>query len=166
MVQYSRPVSAGVGVRVLGVSGRPISRLVPIALVAVLGVLVVSAATAAPASRVYVTSDCNGAAFKPRKIVIACGDAGLIATKLKWSEWGASKAAGSGTGEEKICSPNCAEGRVGKGKMQVRLSRVRLCSQDGKRHFTKLHYSWPNGAPGEGPKQGTIPIPCSLLSSY
>lgn len=147
-------------------SGRSLSRLLPIALAVALCALVVSAATAKPVGKTYVTSGCNGAAYKPSRIIIACGDAGLIATKLKWSEWGASKAAGSGVGEEKICNPNCAEGTVGKGQMKVSLFRVRLCSQDGKYHFTKIRYSWPNGAPGEGPKQDTIPLPCALLSAY
>ena len=92
------------------------------------------------------------------------GDAGLVATKMQWSQWGSARARGAGVGEEKICTPNCAEGRVAKGKMRLSLSRPRLCAQDGKRHFTKVRYSWPNGAPGEGPNQGTIPLPCSILS--
>ncbi len=145
---------------------RLFGRLLPIVAGALLCALVVSAAAAKPVSKTYVTSGCNGAAFKPSRIIIACGDAGLIATKLKWSEWGASKAAGSGVGEEKVCNPNCAEGTVAKGKMNVSLFRVRLCSQDGKYHFTKIHYSWPDGAPGEGHKQGTIPLPCALVSAY
>lgn len=116
--------------------------------------------------KTYVTSGCKGAAFKPKRIVLACGDAGLVATKLQWKQWGTTQAKGSGTGEEKVCSPNCAEGTVAKGEMTLTLSRPRLCTQDGKRHFTKVHYGWPQGAPGEGPDQGTIPLPCSIVSSY
>jgi hypothetical protein len=143
---------------------RSLSRLLPVLLIVALGGLAaVTAAAQAGSARTFVSSDCNGAAFKPRSIVLTCGDAGLVATKLQWKQWGASKASGGGRGEEKVCTPNCAEGRVAKGPMQVSLSRPRLCPQDGKRHFTKVHYSWPNGAPGEGPRQGTIPLPCSIL---
>lgn len=116
--------------------------------------------------KTYVTSGCKGAAFKPKRIVLACGDAGLVATRLQWKQWGSSQASGSGTGEEKVCTPNCAEGKVARGKMTLTLSKPRFCSQDGKRHFTKVHYSWPQGAPGEGPNQGNVPLPCSLASSY
>lgn len=125
----------------------------------------VAAAKPVASGRTYVAGDCAGAAFKPREIVLTCGDAGLVATKMKWKRWGSTQAHGVGVGEEKVCMPNCAEGRVAKGRMQLSLSQPRLCSRDGKRHFTKIRYSWPNGAPGEGPKQGTIPLPCSILSS-
>lgn len=146
---------------------RPLIRLLPVLLIAALAALAaVPAAAQTGAARTYVTSDCNGAAFKPRSIVLTCGDAGLVATKLQWTNWGAKRAAGAGLGKEKVCMPDCAAGRVAKGAMKVVLSRPRLCSQDGKRHFTKIHYSWPGGAPGEGPKQGNIPLPCTLLSSY
>jgi hypothetical protein len=129
------------------------------------GLAVAAASAKQPAGRTYVAGDCAGAAFKPREVVLTCGDAGLVATKLQWTQWGSAQAHGAGVGEEKVCTPNCAEGRVAKGKMQLVLSRPRLCSQDGKRHFTKIRYSWPNGAPGEGPNQGAIPLPCSILSS-
>jgi len=129
--------------------------------------LVASLAVArSDSGKTYVTSGCKGAAFKPKRIILACGDAGLVATKLQWKQWGANQASGSGTGEEKVCTPNCAEGTVAKGKMTLALSKQRFCSQDGKRHFTKVHYSWPEGAPGEGPNQGNIPLPCSLVSNY
>jgi hypothetical protein len=137
----------------------------PLLLALVCGALAATALATAAVSRTYVTSGCSGAAFKPRSIVLACGDAGLVVRKLQWTQWGAKQAHGAGLGEEKVCTPNCAEGSVAKGAMKVALSRPKLCHQDGKRHFTKIHYAWPAGAPGEGPKQGSIPLPCSLLSS-
>ncbi len=148
-------------------SGRSLSRLLLVALAVGLGspMVALTAAKTPAAGRTYVAGDCAGAAFKPREVVLACGDAGLTATKMQWKQWSSTRASGVGTGEEKVCTPNCANGRVAKGRMQLLLSQPRLCSQDGKRHFTKIRYTWPNGAPGEGPKQGTIPLPCSILSS-
>jgi hypothetical protein len=149
------------------VSRRSAGPIAPLLLALALSGLVAATALATtPVGRTYVASDCEGAAFKPRSIILTCGDAGLVANKLQWTQWGAKRAHGAGLGEEKVCTPNCAEGRVAKGAMKVTLSRPRLCSQDGKRHFTKIHYSWPAGAPGEGPDQGNIPLPCSILSNY
>lgn len=141
--------------------------LLLVAMAVAMGGLMVAVAAAKPAAagRTYIAGDCAGAAFKPREVVLTCGDAGLVATKMKWRHWGSTRAHGVGVGEEKVCTPNCAEGPVAKGRMRLSLSRPRLCSQDGKRHFTKIHYTWPSGAPGEGPMQGTIPLPCSILSS-
>jgi hypothetical protein len=124
----------------------------------------VAGAAAGSAGRTYVASNCDNAAFKPRQIVLACGDAGLIATKLQWTQWGTKKAHGAGLGEQRVCKPTCVAGKVAKGAMKLSLSRPRLCSQDGKRHFTKVHYKWIPAAPAEGPNQGTTPLPCSLLS--
>jgi hypothetical protein len=124
----------------------------------------VAVAAAKPAGRTYVASNCYNAAFKPRQIVLACGDAGLIATKLQWTEWGTTKAHGAGLGEQRVCKPTCVAGKVAKGAMKLVLSKPRFCRQDGKRHFTKVHYKWIPAAPAEGPNQGTTPLPCSLVS--
>jgi hypothetical protein len=144
---------------------RPGSKgLALIALSIVVAVSAVALAAAKPAARTYVASDCNNAAFKPRSIILACGDAGLLDTKLQWTQWGAKKAHGAGLGMEKVCKPNCAAGKFAKGAMKLVLSKPHLCPQDEKRHFTTVHYKWIPAAPGEGRNQGTIPLPCSLLS--
>jgi hypothetical protein len=141
-------------------------RIGPIAAVAALALAVFAVAVAAamPTEKTYVTSECSGAAFKPKSIVLTCGDAGMVVTKLQWPQWGTREAHGAGLGEQKVCKPNCAAGKVAKAAMKVVLSQPKLCPQDEKRHFTKLHYKWIPAAPGEGPKQGSIPLPCSLLA--
>lgn len=142
---------------------RPLAAAVALSL----AVCAVAAAFAAavPAEKTYVTSDCSGAAFKPKSIVLTCGDAGMVVTKLQWPQWRAKEAHGAGLGEQKVCKPNCAAGKVAKAAMKVVLSQPKLCPQDEKRHFTKVHYRWIPAAPGEGPKQGDIPLPCSLVES-
>ncbi|HYP56119.1 MAG TPA: hypothetical protein VEQ41_07455 [Solirubrobacterales bacterium] len=131
-----------------------------VALAALLAVA--SVAPAATQDRAYVASQCDNAAFKPKMIVLACGDAGLAATKLQWKSWGTSSAAGAGTGRVELCEPSCAEGKVARAPMRIVLSKPRLCPQDGKRHFTRARYTWADTVP-TGPKSGTIPLPCSLL---
>jgi hypothetical protein len=128
-----------------------------------LGAFAVASAAAGSTTRTYVASNCSNAAFKPRSIVLTCGDAGLVDTKLQWTQWGKKRAHGAGLGVEKVCKPNCAAGKVARGAMKLVLSRPRFCRQDGKRHFTKVHYKWIPSAPGEGRNRGTVPLPCSLL---
>lgn len=132
-------------------------------LLATVALLVVAAlAPAAGQARTYVSSQCDNAAFKPKAIVLACGDAGLAATKLTWNRWSGESASGVGTGRQELCEPNCAEGKVARAPMKVVLFRPRLCPQDGKRHFTKVRYTWLQGAP-TGPKSAVTPLPCALL---
>jgi hypothetical protein len=138
-----------------------LSAAVALGLVAALAAAV---AVAQPASRTYVTSNCSGAAFKPHSIVLTCGDAGLVATKLQWPQWGTKMAHGAGLGKEKVCTPDCAAGKVAKAAMKVILSKPKFCPQDEKRHFTKLRYKWVPAAPGEGPNRGSIPLPCSIVA--
>jgi len=132
-------------------------------LVTVLGAFAVALASAKPAVRTYVASNCDNAAYKPHRIVLACGDAGLLDTRLQWTQWGTKKAHGAGLGVQKVCKPNCAAGKVAKAAMKLILSRPRLCPQNNKRHFTKVHYKWLPAAPAGGPARGTVPLPCALL---
>lgn len=68
---------------------------------------------------------------------------------------------GTGTGVAKVCEPDCASGKVVRDAIRLVLSQPRVCSTDGKRHFTKIRYVWVNGAPVPGqPAQGAIPMPC------
>jgi hypothetical protein len=80
----------------------------------------------ASASRTFVSSNCDNAAYKPSSVILACGDAGLAAVKLRWSSWTPSPAAGAGTGRAKVCEPNCAAGKVATAKMRLVLSKPRL----------------------------------------
>lgn len=142
--------------------GRFLKQSLAIVVVAVgLGALAV---TGPAAQRTFVASSCSNAAFKPARIVLACADAGFLATDLSWTRWGQKKARGSGTGEVRICKPDCASGHFNEADIQLRLFRPRYCSQDGKRHFTRVEYTWTHGVPGGGPKQGIMPFPCSMLA--
>lgn len=143
-------------------TGRVLSRWA--ALGAGLASLLLIAAPAGADAKTYVASHCNNAAFKPKMIVLTCGDAGLAATQLKWSKWTDGSATGTGTGQQKLCEPNCAEGKTARAPMKVVLSKPKVCPQDGKRHFTRIAYTWTEKAP-EGPRSGTIPLPCAMLES-
>ncbi len=134
--------------------------LVPLAAVAVSP----SPAGAAPAvsaaskSRVYVR-DCLGTSYrvKPGTFVVACGDGGVYVKSIRWSNWGARRAHGSGTLGENNCIPNCARGHFHFEPTSITLTR--LARRHGRRdygyvtvlpkapnryHFRNIRYSLPN----------------------
>jgi hypothetical protein len=111
-----------------------------------------------------VSANCHGHNFKPGRIVLACGDAGLFVEHLDWTQWGRSEARGTGVGTGETCKPDCATGGTKSAGMEVRLFQPRYCSQDGRVHFTKMRYRWTEGSPISGtPDSGVVPSPCAAV---
>jgi hypothetical protein len=55
--------------------------------------------------------DCLGKpVVRPTSVVFACGDGGVYATGVRWSNWGAPFATATATIHENDCTPNCAQG--------------------------------------------------------
>jgi hypothetical protein len=104
-----------------------------------------SSTAAASGKRVYV-SNCGKLTYQPSSVVMACGDAGLIAESLTWSQWTSKRASATGTGVAKTCDPDCASGGVTTAPIEVRATKPRKCS-NGRRVFSKLHYFWTAGKP-------------------
>jgi hypothetical protein len=118
----------------------------------------------ASGKRTLLISNCQKAKFKPQTVILACGDAGFIASQLTWSSWTRKRASGSGTGDLKICQPSCAEGPTVSGPLELDLSKPTKC-RNGKRVFSRVHYVWTSGAPASGvPPSGAIPLGCKLLA--
>jgi hypothetical protein len=114
----------------------------------------------ASGKRVYL-SNCGKLTYQPSSVVMACGDAGLIAESLTWSRWTNKSAVGSGTGVAKTCVPDCASGGTTSGPIEVRATKPRKCS-NGRHVFSKLHYFWT-----AGPPPGTFPgTPSSGFGGY
>jgi hypothetical protein len=105
-------------------------------------------------------SNCAKPKFKPRNVIIACGDASLGAREMAWSKWKHKIALGTGTGQVNDCDPDCAHGTTKDAPMQLLLSHPRTCD-NGRRLFTKLRYTWTSGAP-VGPAGGSAPVGCKL----
>ena len=106
-------------------------------------------------------ANCVKAKFKPADVIIACGDASLGATGMTWSSWTQKSAVGTGTGQVNDCTPDCVHGTTKTAPMELRLSKPQKCS-NGKRVFSKLHYTWTSGAP-VGPAGGSVPMGCKLF---
>jgi hypothetical protein len=55
--------------------------------------------------------DCQGAPHaRPANVIFACGDGGVYASNLRWTNWGEQFATGVGTLSKNDCEPNCAQG--------------------------------------------------------
>jgi hypothetical protein len=100
-------------------------RTVAIAL-AVLAGLAATAASADAAQRTWFAQspDSAGGPFrvKPAKVYFGAGG-GLSAARLRWSHWRESTAVGRGVAVQRVCKPNCAEGRSRRDPARLRLSR-------------------------------------------
>lgn len=140
--------------------------------ISILGALAggVSAAAAAAdpgasasATRVLLISNCKDGKFKPKSVVLTCGDAGFIAKRMTWSSWTGKTAGGTGTGVIETCMPDCASGGTKSGPLELTLSKPRTCS-GGERVFTKVLWEWTSGAP-VGPSSGSEPLGCKLIQS-
>lgn len=107
------------------------------AAVAVLGVAAPSAVAARPSHPVLPT--CSGrAAVKPSRFVIACADAGITLTGLRWSKWGGSEGIATGTSVVNDCDPNCAAGRFVRDRVTVRVWRMRACPTLQRMIYTRI----------------------------
>jgi hypothetical protein len=139
-----------------------------IVVAAIVAVCVSAAALASPVAsesgkRVQLIADCFKPKFKPKDVIIACGDASLGARGMTWSMWTRKKADGTGTGQINDCDPDCASGTTKSAPMELQLSKPQLCS-NGKRVFAKLRYIWTSGPPTDALESGSVPVGCKLAA--
>ena len=126
------------------------SRMRTIATLAAVTGLAVSglAAAAAPAFAAGkpVVIDCKGKGVaKPKDIVLACADANVAVTGLKWTSWTANAAKGSGTLSWNPCIPTCVAGKAETFPVKVTLGR--LASGGGLDVFSGMTLAFPKGGP-------------------
>lgn len=121
---------------------------IPVALLAA-----VPAAALAASSTRALAINCSQEQFKPKRITIACGDAGIWLSKLKWSKWSNTSATATGTYNQNTCKPNCAAGHIKRTAVKVTLSTPKACSIQANPAFRHAALSYtgtrPKGAPGK-----------------
>jgi hypothetical protein len=99
------------------------------------------AATALPA-----LPDCQGKpVVKPSSITLACGDGNFYVENLKWTGWGESFAAATGTGKANDCTPNCAAGHFHSYPMLLIVSGSQQCG--GRRSYARVVYAFIGRSP-------------------
>jgi len=117
---------------------------------------------AVAAERVYFPSHCGASKYRPRTIVMACGDAGFIIEHITWQRWRRKGARGSGTGVTKTCDPFCAAGGIEKNPIAVWLWRPVRCKDNGRLQFTRLRYVFGGAGPSIGPRSDKQRFGCGF----
>lgn len=107
-------------------------------------------ATATPV-RVYVCET----AYKPSRVLVACGDGNARVVGLRWSVWTSTHAVGSGTWQQNDCQPDCARGRFH--DFPVRLDLDHPMRGQGTVIFGDVTASFPRAAP-YGARNGVEPV--------
>jgi hypothetical protein len=117
-----------------------------------------AAATAAPPKLAGCVPG-SAAAVRPRKIIVACGDANFYFTKLRWSSWGPKQAVANGTATVNDCKPYCAAGHFHTYAAVVTLTRPKSCS-DGALVYTRIVWRFPGKAPAALGSHNSQSSPC------
>lgn len=93
---------------------------------------------------------CNSAKYKPKRIVISCGDGNIYVKSLRWSSWTGKRATGKGVNEINDCTPSCVAGKFRAYAAAVILSKPKRCSKV-KRHkvFGEIKLVYTSKSPGK-----------------
>ena len=76
----------------------------------------------APTSAEIYTWDCEYPTQKPEAITFTCADGNMYLDQITWSQWSADSALGSGTYNVNDCDPDCADGTMLRGPVDITLS--------------------------------------------
>jgi hypothetical protein len=122
-------------------------------------VSLVAVAPAGSATKVLFPGDCGKPTYKPTKIIVTCGDANNVLTKIKWESYGTTAASGSATALVNDCNPNCAAGKARKFPAVVTLTKPKNCG-GGVTQFTKLVETFTGAKPGSTGSKVSESFPC------
>jgi hypothetical protein len=103
---------------------------------------------AAMTPRVY-APDCGGRPrYKPRTIIVACGDGNLSLRAISWFSWTSSTATGVGVYYWNDCIPACYRGHFhSRAGARVSLYRVTRCVSKRFTQFTRMRVTPPVSLP-------------------
>jgi hypothetical protein len=76
----------------------------------------------APTSAEIYTWDCEYPTQKPEAITFTCADGNMYLDQITWSQWSADGALGGGTYNVNDCDPDCADGTMLRGPVDITLS--------------------------------------------
>jgi hypothetical protein len=131
-----------------------------------IAVLAIPSIASAAGSGRTLAINCGQEQFKPKKIVVACGDGGVWLSKLKWSSWSGSQASGSGSYNANDCKPDCAAGHVHSYPVKVTLSKVKTCPSQTSRAFKQAALTYTGTRPSPAPARLTFSCPPVLPGGY
>jgi hypothetical protein len=89
------------------------------------GAIAIPALASSDARRVV--GNCTSSQVRPASIIIACADANIALTHLRWQRFGGVTAVADGSYSANDCMPNCAAGHFHSYAARVVLSKAQLC---------------------------------------
>jgi hypothetical protein len=101
-----------------------------------------------PAKKVF-APDCSGRPhYRPRSIIVACGDGNLQLLRLRWSGWTTKVATAAGVFHWNDCKPACYLGHFhSRSGAHVKLFRVTWCRSKRFLQFTRMRVTPPKSLP-------------------
>jgi hypothetical protein len=103
---------------------------------------------AASAARTFYPNCAAALRYKPKSLIVFCGDAGVRASHVRWYRWGRREARGrSAYVYANTCMPDCATGGARRYRARFVLLRARTCPENGERVFTRLAVIFGNRHP-------------------
>jgi hypothetical protein len=127
---------------------------IAVALLAVVPAIAIAAGT----NQVWAIN-CGREQYKPAKIVLSCGDAGIWLGKLTWSSWNRSTAVATGSYNENTCTPTCSAGHTVSRPVDVKLSRPKACPGRAHPAFRAAAFTFPSGSPPNAYHRFTFACP-------
>jgi hypothetical protein len=89
------------------------------------GAIAIPALASSDARRVV--GNCTKSQVRPASIIVACADANIALTHLRWQRFGGVTAIASGSYSANDCNPNCAAGHFHSYAARVVLSKAQPC---------------------------------------
>jgi hypothetical protein len=99
--------------------------------------------------------DCLGRpVVKPMSVTLTCADGGFTVENLKWTGWGESFAAATGTGRINDCEPDCADGHFNNYPMLLAVAGRQTCP-NGEPAYERVVYAFVGPSPFTRDAPGT-----------
>jgi len=105
-------------------------------------------------------NNCFSSQYKPKLIVISCGDLSNFVQKLSWSSWSRTAAVASGVDEFNSCEPNCASDKLTGVHATVTLTDPIHCKRRLHEDFNRMELKF-RGESGPRSTQNVI-LGCPL----
>lgn len=77
---------------------------------------------------------------RPTSVIFACGDGGVYADGVRWSDWGKAFATATATMHANDCTPNCAEGHFHTYAATLAVSGTQRCP-NGQIAYQRVAYA-------------------------
>lgn len=108
------------------------------ALATFIGVFLVNIFPSQASNQKVYAFDCGFPEVKPESFTIYCADAGEGIAQITWITWSRKEATGLGTYYSNPCEPNCAESKLIKRPVSLKL--LGLKKMESKWIYTKLRF--------------------------